>query len=285
MSCVFLSVSGIVLQIESDQALSVEKACQPFLTEPRQPHLHAVFACADRLPERFGREVERGPVWRYGLDDSGILSRQFFSAPESAEPYACAVWDKDRKRIRVEYLKGESSRFSSLMGCFFYLDMEQILIQNDRLWPHASCVDTEFGGILFSGVSGIGKSTQAELWCRYRNARQINGDRPILSGTEKGWLAWGAPYAGSSRCYVNDCCKVSAIVMLRQEAQCSLRRLGAAEAFREIWKGLALCSWDRNFMEKASGLTMDLIGQIPVYVMGCTPDERAVCCLEQELRK
>ena len=281
----FLAVSGIVLQIESDQPLSVEEAFRPFLTEAWQPQLHAVVICAEHLSHSLSREVRRGMAWRYGVDHSGVPVRLFYAAPESGEPYACAAWDREKMTVRVEYLPEESSRFSSLTDIFFYLEMEQILIRNNRLWPHASCVDTELGGILFSGVSGIGKSTQAELWCRCRNARQINGDRPILSRSETGWLAWGAPYAGSSRCYVNDCCNVAAIVMLRQEKECFLRRLGVAEAFREVWRGLPLYSWDRDFMERASSLTMDLVTEVPVYAFGCTPDEAAVRCLEQELRK
>ena len=284
MSCCFISFSGIILQIDSDQPITVEESCRPFLTEPEKPRVHAVFSCVDSLSYQRGREVQRGLVWRYCRDDSGTTFRLFYAQPDSPEPYACAVWDREGRAIRVEYLSRENSRVSSLMNCFFYLGMEQVLIRHDRLWPHAACVETEFGGILFSGVSGIGKSTQAELWCRCRNARQINGDRPILSRSEEGWLAWGAPYAGSSRCYVNDCCKVSAIVMLRQEKQCSLRRLSLSEAFREVWKGLALYSWDRDFMERASDLTMDLVANVPVFTFGCTPDEAAVDYLERELQ-
>lgn len=285
MFCYLLTVSGIVLQIDSDQPQTVEEACQPFLTKPMQPHVHAVFVCVDSLFHKLSRELHRGVAWRYGLDATGTPVRFFYATPECTEPYACAVWDVDRKTIRVEYLPKESSRFSSLMNCFFYLGMEQILTRHDRIWPHAACVETSLGGILFSGPSGIGKSTQAELWCRYRNARQINGDRPILTKGESGWLAWGAPYAGSSRCYVNDCCRIGAIVMLHQAKRCSLRRLNAMEAFREVWKGLALYSWDRDFMEQASALTMDLIAEVPVYAFGCTPDEAAVDYLERELQK
>lgn len=281
----FFSVSGIVFQVDSDREVQVEEACRPFLTEPGEPQIHAVFSCVDRLSRGLAKELHSGIVWKYGLDESGMPVRLFYAKPESMEPYACAVWDGAYRSICVEYLPAEGGRFSSMMNCFFFLGLEQILNRNERLWPHAACVDTEFGGILFSGVSGIGKSTQAELWCRYRKARQINGDRPVLSREKDGWLAWGAPYAGSSRCHVNECCPVAAIVMLRQAGECSLRRLRGAEAFREVWKGLPLHSWDREFMERASGLTLDLITRVPVFEFGCTPDEEAVCYLERELRK
>ena len=285
MPSYYFSFAGIVLQIESDRQLRAEESCLPFLTDPTEPDVQAVFACVDRLSQHLTVELHRGPVWKDGVNAECAPLRLFYDRPGSKEPYASAVWDGERKNVRIEYLSSEGGRFSSLMNCFFYLDMERVLICNDCLWPHASCVETQLGGILFSGVSGIGKSTQAELWCRYRNARRINGDRPILRKSNGRWQAWGAPYAGSSRCYVNDCCDVAAIVMLRQEKSCSLKRLRGMDAFREVWKGLALHSWDREYVDRASALTLELIGQIPVYCLGCTPDEEAVRFLEQELGK
>ena len=41
---------------------------------------------------------------------------------------------------------------------------------------HASLVDRSNKGLMFLGPSGIGKTTQAELWMKYRDAEIINGD-------------------------------------------------------------------------------------------------------------
>ena len=159
------------------------------------------------------------------------------------------------------------------------------MIRKERLCFHAACVQTPLGGILFSGPSGIGKTTQAMLWEKYRGARQINGDRPILQKDADRWLAWGSPYAGSSDCHVNENCPISAIVILRRAQTCSVRRLPLPEAFRWIWMGSTVHSWDAQFVETASNLVMDIIDSIPVFELACTPDENAVYCLERELRK
>ena len=285
MSRCYLSVSGIGLRIDSDEVLAAEGSCEPFLTEPAEPDVCAEFRCVDRLPFEPIEEIWQDIVWRICRVKSGETVRFFYEDRKSMVPYACASWDEERRNIYIAYLSRERSRFRSVMNCFFYIGLEQILVRHERIWPHASCVETEFGGILFSGVSGIGKSTQAGLWCRYRDARQINGDRPILSGGEQGWLAWGAPYAGSSRCYVNESCPVRAIVILRQAKDCSLRRLNPMGAFREVWKVLVHQSWDREYLERLSNLAMDLITRVPVYLFECTPNEQAVRCLEEELRK
>ena len=279
----FLSVSGIAIQLESEEDLSVQEAFIPFLTEQTEPDIRAVFRQTAPLSNMPGQEVYRDGFWQICLNEDGTPVRYFYNTPGDRDPYALAVWNGNT--LRVEYLPSEVWRFSELQNCFFYLDLEQILMQHHRLWPHASCVETPLGAILFSGVSGIGKSTQAELWCKYRNARQINGDRPILSQEAGRWFAWGAPYAGSSRCYVNDKCPVTAVIMLQQAKECSLRRMNPREAFGAVWKGLALHSWDRAYMEQASDLAMDLVSAIPVYEFCCTPDEQAVNYLDQALRK
>ena len=73
--------------------------------------------------------------------------------------------------------------------------------------------------------------------------------------------------------------------MLKQAQHCTLRRLAQPEAFRAIWSGLTIHSWDEKFVETASVMTLDLIGTVPVFEFGCTPDVQAVDYLEQELRK
>ena len=73
--------------------------------------------------------------------------------------------------------------------------------------------------------------------------------------------------------------------MLRQAKECRLRRLGPSEAFRAVWSGLTVHTWDRWFLETASDLSLELIGAVPVFEFQCTPDEQAVDYLERELRK
>ena len=45
---------------------------------------------------------------------------------------------------------------------------------------HASLIDVGRKGLMYLGPSGIGKTTQAELWGKYRNATIINGDMVFI---------------------------------------------------------------------------------------------------------
>lgn len=281
----YLSIAGITLMLDSGHPLMENREFVPFLIGETAADVRAGFREVKRLPPVPEHLLYMDECCRIGLDARGNPRKYFFETPEDPVPYAASTYDRASGEIRVEYLGAYARCVSEVRSCFHLLGFEAILLNRDKLCLHAACVDTSLGGILFSGVSGIGKSTQAELWCRYRNARQINGDRPILSREGEGWAAWGSPYAGSSKCHVNDSCAVTAIVLLKQGDTCSARRLRPAEAFRGVWAGLTVRSWDVAFVDAASSLAIDLVMKVPVFEFSCTPDERAVDYLEQVLRK
>ena len=278
-----LEIAGIKIGMETHLFLQPEPEFADFLITDGNADFTARYHQVDQLPPIPAEILHEDNCYRVHPDGKGGYIRSFFDAPRDLTPYAVAVWDGSH--LDVPYLEKGARCVSQMHNSFFHLGFEELLIRRDRLCFHAACVDTPLGGILFSGRSGIGKSTQAELWCRHRNARQINGDRPVLSKEEAGWLAWGSPYAGSSGVHVNDHCPVSAIVMLQQAEACSLRQLSSGEAFRAVWSGLTMHSWNEQFVEKACDLALELIDQVPVYEFACTPDEAAVRYLEQALRK
>lgn len=280
-----LSVAGLRIRIETELPLPRNREFLPFLTEEPGQDILGIFRQVSDLPPVPDCVLHTGLCHCVTRTPEGQSMTYFREAPDSKVFYACAVASPAGDVIYVDYLPDYRHCVSEVRNCFYHLGLESILLRRDRLCLHASCVDTHLGGLLFSGVSGIGKSTQAELWCRFRGARQINGDRPILSREGSGWLAWGSPYAGSSRCHVNDKCPVTAVLLLGQGNDCVLRRLTPAQAFRGIWEGLTIHSYDPAFVEKASALAVELACAVPVFRYDCTPDARAVDYLEKTLGK
>lgn len=278
-----LSISGLHLQIRSDIPIRASEKFCSFFTAPAAPDVLALIQQTDRLPQLSESVIHEDLCYRVHPDEPNGFLRSFFDAPRDINPYAVSYWDENGSVIHVHYLKRGSCFLSDLGSCFFHIGLEQLLLRKERLPLHAACIRTELGGILFSGPSGIGKSTQADLWCKYRGARQINGDRPILSRVSGEWLAWGSPYAGSSQCHINESCPMQAIIMLHQARECKLRKLTLPQAFRAVWSGLTMHSWDTAQVTAASDLTMELIGEVPVYEFACTPDVHAVEFLKQRL--
>lgn len=280
-----LSIAGLILQIETDQNLEVITQFCPFVVQEKEYDFRACFQQVDKLSVSSEKVLHEDRCYRVYSDEKGGYLRAFFDAPRDKEPYALAVYDDIYETLKIGYLAKGAHCVSEFHNAFFHLGFEELLIRHERICVHAACIESTLGGILFSGPSGIGKSTQAELWCEYCRAKQINGDRPILSKDDKGWKAWGSPYAGSSKYYVNQNCAVTAIVMLRQAENCSLRKMTLSEAFRAVWMGVTVHSWDKYFVEKACDLIVALVSDVPVFEFCCTPDKEAVDYLETKLRK
>ncbi len=280
-----LAIAGLSLRIQGDRPISIENRFWPFLKQTQTQDIHIEICQGVQLPPWAGNALWQELTYRVYEDERGILRRDFIDPLGLPQPYAAATYDYPGGDIRISYLEHVGKTFSHLQGVFHHVGLESLMLYRDRLCFHAACVRTDRGGLLFSGPSGIGKSTQAELWCRHRGAKLINGDRPILGRGQAGWLAWGSPYAGSSHCYVNESCPINAIVMLRQGKTCTLRRLTPGEAFRAVWSGVTVPSWDTGATERACDLALGISAMVPAYELTCTPEEQAVFLLEQELRK
>lgn len=279
-----LTIADVTVEVKTEIPHTVDPQFAPFLTEGIAPDVRLVFREVDQLPRISNQVIHYDNCYRVHPDGQGGYVRSFYDALRDDMPYAVVSCDTQGQEVRVDYLKKGEHCISQMHNSFFHLGFEAVLAQKQRVCFHAACVRTAKGGILFSGPSGIGKSTQADLWCKYRGAELINGDRPILSKTETGWLAWGSPYAGSSKCHINANSPVTAIVMLRQGKTCTLRRLKESDAFRAVWSGLTMYSWDREMVERVLDLASGLISAVPVFEFTCTPDLAAVDYMEGALQ-
>lgn len=150
---------------------------------------------------------------------------------------------------------------------------------------HCSYIDVGGKAVLFTAPSGTGKSTQADLWQKYRNADIINGDRAAVRICDGIPTACGIPFAGSSQYCKNRDLPIAAIVYLSQAPETSIRPISGYEAFSRIWEGVSVNTWDKTDLELVSSAVQTLAAQVPVFHLCCTPDESAVLTLEAALRK
>lgn len=165
------------------------------------------------------------------------------------------------------------------------LGAEHLIAQAGGLVFHCSYIERDGKAILFTAPSETGKSTQAELWHKYRNAEIINGDRAAIRIENGRILAEGIPFAGSSSYCQNRSLCIEAIVYLTQASETSIRHIRGYEAFSRIWEGVSVNTWNRKDMERVSDVVQRTAQTVPVFHLCCTPDESAVIALEQALRK
>ncbi len=150
------------------------------------------------------------------------------------------------------------------------------LCKFQTLFLHASVIDWQGQGIAFVGQSGIGKTTQAELWHEFEQADIINGDKAFIRVSDADTYIYGSPWKGSSEYCINRRVPLKGIVVLRQSNINSLRRIDVVEAVEKFVPHVFLPHWDEKCMEYALTTIDRLLNRVPIWLLECRPDKEAI---------
>lgn len=277
----YLQLAGLRTVLRTPEEITISERLQPFLCGA---HTEADCVITVRSCSALPAFPESG-VWHGAelYDRSETVSRIFHcSAPKAA---AFAVTQLDQKgNITVDVSEAYLSYFRGTSGIFNRIGLETLLLQHDGLLLHASLIEYKGIAIAFTGPSGVGKSTQADLWHCCEGAQILNGDRAALRKTADGWWGFGCPYAGTSGIYKNRTAPLGAVAVLRQGKENSLRPLDIREALRCMYPEMTVHHWEKDFVTKATDLCLDLLESIPVYLLECRPEESAVKLLKEGLK-
>lgn len=139
---------------------------------------------------------------------------------------------------------------------------------------HSSFVIYQGKGILFTGRSGIGKTTQAELWNKYRGAEIVNGDKAFVRKVDGKFFTYGLPWRGSSDYCLNKSAELVGIIVLDRS---DVNRITTLETpVERLLPHAFFPHWDKICLEKALDTFDSLIESVPVWLLECRPDEEAV---------
>lgn len=163
--------------------------------------------------------------------------------------------------------------------------LETVLLHFGRGILHASCISLDGGAVVFTAPSGTGKSTQAELWRRFRGAEILNGDKTLLAELDGQEFACGLPLCGTSGICRNETVPLRAVVRLHQGTKNEITRLRGARAAKVLVEQLYCQPWDGETAQLALALALRVAERIPIFELRCLPDETAVQCLERALRE
>jgi serine kinase of HPr protein (carbohydrate metabolism regulator) len=137
---------------------------------------------------------------------------------------------------------------------------------------HASGVKYDSKGFIFSGVSGIGKTTMSNFWLD-RGGDLINDDRLMLMHDGNGFLMYNTPMAYKQEV---KCSPVSAIFLLKKSPDNKSIRLTKGFALARIISHCIQHSHDKKLMDSLVENASKLIENVPVYELGFKPDVSVV---------
>lgn len=278
----FYSIAGTVYRIVADDNIMYEDdgVLSEYVTEPTNASYTVIFNGVSKLSEPAGELIfTSDDKLVYGSDGGeiryeGCIGGSFSNAVMRVHRI------NDRKNIELKYGDGRRLTPKTVLNC---LQIEHDVIENGGYILHASYIIYNGKAILFTAPSGTGKSTQADLWVKYKNAELINGDRAVVMATDKGVYAHGIPFSGSSGVGKNVNAPILAIVYLSQAKQNKISYLNGFSAFKKIYQGCSVNVWNKKDVSVCVDLLNATLLRVPVFHLECLPNETAVDILQEKL--
>ncbi len=203
---------------------------------------------------------------------------------EERDGYEISISEDDIENERKLDRLHSSDRYLETLAVF--RKIAETIIDDDVILFHSSVLELDGSAYVFSGPSGIGKTTHTGLWMEIfkdRNIRMINDDKPLIR-VGKEIVAYGTPWMGKSRQGENRSAVVKGICFLSQGNKNEIFEM------KEEDKLVALLRQTYRNNEKEKLIrTLDLLNQIknsiPIYELKCTISQEAVQIAYEKLSK
>ena len=276
----FLSLAGAQWTIQLPISLETGEHCDPFLTDGSEKEDIFLRYETGEAPIRGEKLRETYP--RIHEDRDG-----YFVERERVCSFCSCIYIAKQRSARFHgwIFSGKEKNFQVLDQILAVSEMEILLSAIDAFCLHSSLIRYQNSAVLFTAPSGTGKSTQAELWEEHRGAEVLNGDRSLVRKIEGEWTAFGSPFAGSSEIYRNESAPIRCIVVLRQSKQNEVKPLAVSDAFRLLYSETVIPRWHQEVHQHLMDMLEQIIEDVPVLLLQCTPDVGAVEVLERYMEE
>ena len=276
MNELYLSLAGIRIRVTAE-AFGPMEFLKDYITRPCLPDHSFRAELTEQIDPPMGEKICDRPAFRVYRDGDCLLR----DVGTSGDAYLRTV-RRGRDGV-LAFRRDQMPQGITGKQLLSAMDLPHLLTVHDGFLLHASYIERQGRAILFTAPSETGKSTQARLWCDHAGAELVNGDRAAVRILDGEIFACGTPFSGSSPVRRNVSLPLDAIVYLSQAPANTITRLRGVRAFRRVWEGCTVNTWDRADVEKATKTLSEVISRIPVYHLACTPDVRAVELLKHTM--
>lgn len=202
---------------------------------------------------------------------------------DRAKPYLCNYTDSPDFTISVKeemlesYIQkhpeyDRSMAYYFVSGFLFY----RYLLKYDGFMLHSSAIGYDGYAYLFSGQSGIGKSTHTRLWHEVLGDKVyvINDDKPAVKIENGVVMAYGTPWSGKHDISKNVGHAVKGIAFINRSETNKIsvmdKKLSAVHIVNQLTGNFSSERW-----EKVLSLVDKVIDSVPVYRLECNMQKEA----------
>ncbi len=134
---------------------------------------------------------------------------------------------------------------------------------------------------LFSGRSGMGKSTHTNLWQQLYQTPVLNGDLNMLALSDGIPVIYGIPWCGTSGISHTETYPLGGILLLERGSRDLCMDLSADQKILRTSQRLISPTWDASMLQSGLDFLSALAAAIPIGLLKCTRHPSAVTAARQ----
>lgn len=229
----------------------------PLSEEPMLPLIQNPELCVFETTDRYVLKFPQMPqITGATLSKSGTNAVVFYNPP------VCKSFSADLFHvIRFLYVYTAQKH-----GCFVLHSAS--VIYNKSAW-------------LFSGQSGMGKSTHTNLWKELYHVPIFNGDLNLIAIRDNLPVIYGLPWCGTSGISHTGVCPLGGIVLLRQSTQDTCIELPGDQKILLTAQRLISPAWDVHMLRCNLDFMSVLAEKIRICMLQCTKNHSAAETVKQ----
>lgn len=277
MQCNKYLFCGVSVEVKSEEIILPEAEFSSFLSTHPSADYSIKIIRTDSLPEKSGEKIFISDRREIYYDGNTKIYSSYYNVPlRRYVDFACKI---NNTELYLD-CPGDLREVTVFEG----IDLPSMLLDKGVGILHCSFIEYNGNAILFVGDKQVGKSTQAALWEKYRNANVVNGDRAGIRFDNGTFYAEGIPFCGTSKICKNKKLPIKALICLSKGPCNELKRLNVMEGIMRLI-GKFTYNNTRESVEKIAAITEKIAQQLPIYDYSCLKDESAVDFLYDELAK
>lgn len=151
---------------------------------------------------------------------------------------------------------------------------------------HSASILHEGKAWLFSGHSGMGKSTHTALWHELFGTPYINGDLNLLARREDGTIeVHGIPWCGTSGIYSTKTYELGGIVLLGRSSKDFVTSLPLHDKILKVMQRMISPTWTIDLLDKDLAFAEVIANTVPVWKLSCTKEASAAYTMRDWIEK
>lgn len=149
---------------------------------------------------------------------------------------------------------------------------------------HSASVLYQGKAWLFSGHSGMGKSTHTALWHELFDTPYLNGDLNLLGLHKDHIIVYGIPWCGTSEIFTAEAYELGGIVLLGRDLQTDyLEELNPSEKVLRVMQRMISPAWTERQLSENLFFAGEIADRVPVLHLLCTKNASAACVMKNAI--